>query len=570
MWQTNKKKSTLFLKALLFSVVMCLFILACRHVAEAAAGTFTTTLYSAPSGTAVTMGDLSGADMLGYTIKNTSGAGTSLTTVQFVLNGGGTGYSWSNTTAAPVGWTVSFPNAQTARFTANGAGYYIASGSSQNFLLVLGAITSNTRDTTDNLNNVQAWNTTGGNKKNNNPAGCSWTRRSLSINSFSVIPTNVSPGGGVNGTFTVVIVLANHSTSNGVTIVSNPQPPTQTWITGGVPLTVSANPSVTLNAGQSGTLTWTITTDGTGYKDCTKASPSTGSVYFTASLTNTAGAGGANRATSKSATTFNTPVTIGCFTGSLSIPTCISSGQTVTVSMQLSNGYSGDLTNINAFVQPGGTAATTYKTGPSQAQGWILSKGTTSTDIWTYQVIGGGSKLFFSSLNTTGVLSGATITAVVLPSSIVTLASTPTITVNTNQYSDKYLNVNVGLTFLNSLCNNINQVAITFPATWTYQDSSALITNGSTDYDDWGTGLAGTTVTFTAGTSMNPSSDPINPGSGDFEIFFSNIPAQQATPNFTVTVTDTTGAALSSFPTVTVGPAGANITPAKLWKEEVR
>ncbi len=33
MWQTNKKKSTLFLKALLYSVVMCLFIFAYRHVA---------------------------------------------------------------------------------------------------------------------------------------------------------------------------------------------------------------------------------------------------------------------------------------------------------------------------------------------------------------------------------------------------------------------------------------------------------------------------------------------------------------------------------------------------------
>lgn len=555
MRRTSKQRLRIALLAILLFAGLCL--VGARDAF--AARSFSLTLVNAP--VVVTMGDPAGT-VLTYRITNTNTGGDAaknITTVEFNV---AAPYSWAAGIAAPTGWQITVQTATRVTFTVT-AGTVppkIARNASQDFTLVLGAIPSAAQDTTSALSSVKATYDGGGQTKTyNNPASSAWTRKSLAITSFTALDATTGlqssfPGGQLTVTLTVV----NRSSSNWTGIVSVPQPPS-TVISGNPTVATVSSPSINLNAGQTGSLVWTYTIGGS----CGVANPPAGSVSF--SVTNARNS--TNATTSKSAA--SNAVEIGCYTGSLGMSaTCLSSGTDVTVAMTLKNGYASDISNVAASVVPGGTATKTYKSGPQYSSTTIVSGGT-ATATWVYTITGTAGQTFSFTGTATGKLPpNKTVNASVSPSAAGAIVAVPAIGVSPAALpSDKGKSAALTWSFTNTLCNPVKRVAVTVPAGWTYLDGSGLITNSGTVYDDWSDSLAGSTVTFNAGTNMSAAV-----GAGVFTVFV-NAPSAQAAYAFPVTLTEAAAGDPVTSLTTTVsisGATGSGMTRPGLWGEEAR
>ncbi len=527
-----------------------------------AAKSFTITLVNAP--VVVTMGDPAGT-VLTYQIKNTNtggDVGDSINQMEFNLNAP---YAWSNTTTAPAGWSITRPTTTKIIFavTANTIPPKIAPGSTQNFSLVLAAIPSGAQDSTALLRSAIATYDDTKSKILNNPASSSWTRKSLSIDSFTAVDsvtgqTASSPG----RTLTVTLTVTNRSTSNWTGIVSNPQPPTTTivWNTGSTTITTGSSPSINLNAGQTGTLTWTYTIG----SSCTVANPPSGTVFFTVNNVRNS----TSVATSKPGP-FNTAVVnVGCFSAAISLgSSCAVSGENVTVTMTLTNRYGNNITGAVATLTPSGTATKTYVSGPTPASVTVSSGGGTATISWVYTITGSPGQTYLFTGSATGTLQSTPTKSVSTPTAtsatgmIQIPVTLPTITGFT---TDRNQNVTVDFSFSNTLCANaIKKVDITLPAGWVYQDSSVVIDNSGSTFDDWTSTISGSVVSFTAGTNLSVS------GQGDFVITFTQIPSTQGNSIFPMVLTEAAAGnpTVSTSATVAVGAPGPGLSNPKMFRE---
>lgn len=544
----------------IFALILLIGILLCTSDAWAKKS-FSTSLVNTP--VVVTMGDPAGTSLT-YRIKNTNTGGDlgkSINKMEFDLNAP---YQWSATTVAPAGWSITTLTSTKIVFTvtADTIPPKIATGSTQDFTLILAAIPSGAQDSTDNLKSVKATYDDGKPPINGSTAFTSWTRKSLSIDSFTAVDNATGLSASTPGsTLTVTLTVTNRSTSNWTGIVSNPQPPTATIaLSPTTTVTTSSNPSINLNAGQTGPLVWTYTIG----SSCTVSNPPSGTVSF--SVTNVQNS--TNVATSKSSTS-NT-VDIGCFNAAFEpFNTCATSGDTMTVRADLTNKFGNDITSATPTLTTGGTATMTRVSGPTPASTTVGKNGGIATVTWSYTITGNPGNTYFFTVSATGTLQSTPakpVTTPVATSSAGSIFVPPSLQQATPITTDRFQMVTVLFTLTNSFCSNtIEKVGIGLPSNaWAYQDSSALINNSGAIIEDWTSTISGSTVSFTDGTPMGAN----GLGSGNFSIAFTQIPSAQGTYNFSTTITKNDGTILSGSVIVTVGGTpGPNLSNPKLFKE---
>jgi hypothetical protein len=583
MWWTNKKSRMLIkIMGLIFvATTMLILIAGWRQDAVGAPKTytFTTTIAAAP---VVTMGTpIPVGTLLNYSIVDT-GNQSNINSMTFTVPAN---YFLDPAIAGdyPLGWQASNPGGgSTITFTYVGPGGSTIlknSGNTQTFILRLrsNSVPSLVQDGTVTPSSVKATWANGhaattystGNARLANSA---WSVRSLAIISLTAVDSVTGlPSTQPGGTIVVTLTVANNSTGTANNVNISIARPTATLTVTTPPLTGNwgANPgAMTIPPGTS-YFTWNYSL--AGY-NC----PSAGSVFF--KYTNVSVASAPAGFSSQPGTFTSVSVPIGCFTGSIALtPTCLLSGAIATVTMTLKNEYVNDITGVTATIVPGGTAPgkTLVPGFPTYSNTTITANGGTITVTWKYTITGAfGQTYFFTAGVVQGTLLGATVNANVASLTQGSILTPLVIAPSPNTVpSDKNQMVDVSWTFTNTVCNPVNQVAISIPAGWIVSttggtlDASALITYPLVSCDDWIVNPAGAIITFTAGTNTIA----VN-GNATFTIFFSQVPTAQATYTFPVVVTDSV---LGNLPPVNttidvVAAAGSGINPAGLWGEQVR
>ena len=574
-----KKHKRMPRRIVLVCLISLLLMVACQTEAWAAKYSISIAKTAASPAVILTMGNVVAGTTLSYDITNL-GTGGSVYRVAFTVP---TGYTLAPAQAgdAPANWNsaaLSNGNRTMTFATTQNGGSTIARNATKTFILRLSsaAVPALNQDGTVTLSSVVATYNNNRTAILNNPAASTWSVRSLAINSITAVDSvtgqqSTTPGGSI----TVTLSVTNRSTGNWTGIISIPQPPTVAvvWNIGGTTITPGPNPSITLNAGQTGNLVWTYAVGSA----CGGAGSSSGSVTFSV----TGVRNNTNVATSVTAAVASNSVAIGCFTGTIALnPACLASGTNTTVAMTLQDGFLYQITGVTAPANPGfaGTAARTWVSGPTYIPGTTINAAGMITVTWVFTITGAAGQTFqFTGGTVTGTLQTAPtkpVTASITPSPVGTIVTPPTFPIPIATIaSDKNKMVDVSWSFNSNLCNTVNQVAITVPAGWTYLDGSALITDTNTGiaYDDWNVATAGAVVTFTAGTSI-PNS-PL-PGNGTFTLFFSQTPIVLVPTSywFPVVVSDSVLGPLAPVNTrVDINPAGGSgLSPAGLWGEQVR
>lgn len=364
-----KKEHVLFVLVFLISISLTNIAYGASRV-----GYYTLTM---PAETAVTMGDSSVT--LPITVNNLSSSTDSIGYVRLDFNANVYYISYSNT--APSGWTVSeIKNAGVGQtyivFTTTTNN--IAPGNSQTFNVILtgsnnGNIPAAASDQTDAI--VDDTNSTvitiseaKSNYFDRNTTGNSdnWQRKAL-YSSITATPSAVGSG----STITIILTVTNRSSGT----LYNVQPNNSSLAinaTGTASATLTSGPTPasisSLASGVSTTFQWTYTASGSGsLQFCSFAKNGTGS------------------ATSK--TVCSNYVAVGDFTATLSLSSSqVVSGQSITVTMTVTNKGSTNINNINPpsplnFQVLSGSVSSSC-TGPNPGTIGNLAPGASSTFEW--------------------------------------------------------------------------------------------------------------------------------------------------------------------------------------------
>jgi hypothetical protein len=497
-----------------------------------------------------------------------------ITTVRFRVSG--TYTTFSNTTAAPAGWTRSAYSTTSITFTASSAANRIPSSGTnyKDFILVLIMRTS-TVDRNDLLSSVRATfrRTTGGTSTVTNNNQGAWTLRSLSINSFTITDcAGVAIGSIPAGSnFCLVLTVRNVSSATQNNIISNPNPPAVAASAGITNATKNQAPATTYNpsplnlaAGASGTITFQYTTNTTD----------DGTVSFTATARNGA------TVTSKSAVS---PVlVISRFIAAIAVtPTCQYNGQNITATMTLTNGLTYNIINVTPTLNPTVGAPVVYVAGPAPGapNGPVLANGGTFVFTWIYQVNGGnpGDNVTFTGFaQGTGQTGGnpPRTTAVTVSPPVKRGGFDPIMTpANTNAGST---NEEVSWTVVNQGCAEVNQVSVTMPAGWVWNaDAYSLVQESAGNYiENWNVSVAGSNpVVFTSPDAAGRYPIGLD---GMFSAVFTATPATSGMNNVTIRVTDENGQWEDNIRQIMVDPfdntvsGQANYTGTGSWSEVVR
>ncbi len=533
------------------------------HAADAARR-FTNT--QAPvAGTAFDMGS---TQSLTYLITNTATAPDNAERIYEVRFGLSSGSLFSASTAAPAGWTRSAFSTTAVTFQASSWANAIAVGAGGvNFTLVINMRTAAADANTERLREIRAEftnTTTGppftstGRVTTNNPG--LWTLKSLAITSFQITDIGGAPVSAITSgsSFQVRMTVRNNSSVAQNPVVSNTNPPTSTE-TGTVTqvLTSTTGSPLNLAVGTSGTIIFTFST----------VTSDNGTIFFTANAQN------GTTVTSSNATTGT--LSVSSFAASISVvPVCQYSDANITVTMTVSNGsLTFPVTGVTPTLTPVAGVPVTAVSGPTPAS--IASIGTLSigTFTWVYQVNSvGATNPFTFSGSASGTRNAGLITSLTSTSSPATTRGTFTATVSpttTNASSDT-----VELTFgvvNNDGCANVNSVAVTTPAGWTWSADAYSLVNlsGVTSIETWTVGGANPVV-FTA---PNVAGQLPLTFSGAFSMVFSATPAAAGASVFTIRVTDNFGAFVDLPVTVTVNAFKSgtlNNAVNKTWREDFR
>ncbi|MBI3392283.1 MAG: Ig-like domain-containing protein [Nitrospirae bacterium] len=314
--------------------------------APAWAGTFTVT---GAAGQSVTMNDE--IDTLTFTVTNTDN-NDPINRVTFAFPSSLYYIEWG--TQAPAGWTINNITGVTSsiQFDASTNADRIAPGASLAFSIqVKGPGWTNfvrsASDQTDTLSSV----TVRGATEVFTLSGSlpTWPRRSLAV-TLVATPDAV----GVGQTITLTMQVENRSTASKASITASPNPPTIN-LGGGAAVTQTGGPTyspspLTLNAAAQGTITYTYRADAAG------------TVSWSAGAT-------AASATSKTGTS-NT-VVINPLAASLSVdPLCVTSGQNVTVKMQVQS--TGAVTTLTSGISSTDTTIPVASTTSFSGSGTLL------------------------------------------------------------------------------------------------------------------------------------------------------------------------------------------------------
>lgn len=512
--------------------------------------------------------DMGTTQSVTFRVANTSNgtnAAETITQVRFRLNG--TYTTFSNTTAAPAGWTLSAFSTTSVTFAANTAGDRIPSSGTnyKDFTLALIMATSS-QDRSDLLRDVRARFSTGNNVTINNQGA--WTLRSLSITSFTITDCAGAPIASLvaGSNFCLVMTVRNISSAVQNNIVSNPNPPTVTASAGITNATKNQSPTTTyspsplnLAVSASGTITFRYTTGATD----------DGTIFFTANARNGA------TVTSRSAVS---PVLdIGKFSASLgTAPACQYNGQNITVTMTLANGFGYNIINVTPTLTPAVGAPIVYVSGPAPGapNGPVPANGGTFVFTWVYRVSGGipGDIINFTgSAQGTGQTGGNPLRTTSVTAAPPVTRGGFTVAVNPASTYAGSSQEELAWTVTNLGCANINQAAIVLPGGWTFSgDSYSLVTNTVLSQVETWT-VAGTT--FTAPNAVDRM--PYN-NSGGFSLVFSGTPAAAGVAVFNVTVTDANGQAETTATNIAVNaynsavPGQGNYTGTGVWREEIK
>ncbi len=521
--------------------------------------------------------DMGTTQILAYSIANISNGGNAserIYEMRFRLPG--TGTVFSSTTAAPAGWTRTVFSTTSVTFQANDWTTAIVPGSSLGFDLGL-VMRTTSADVSETLRDARASFTLDTNFANgitrsgrvttNNPG--SWQLKSLQVTSFQTvdITTGLPVSTIIAGqSFRLVMTVRNISSATLTSIITSPNPPAtiETGIvTQGLTSTIYSPNPLTLAPNASGTITFTYTT----------AVTDGGTITFSAFARN-----GANNATSRTALSNLLTVSAGLFIANVTVSTasvspCAYSGQTITVTMHLSNSYLYGITAITPTLAPTVGGIVTLTSGPTPA---TRSMGASTTlneaFVWTYQVTGGiaGQTLQFTG-TATGTASapgsGAKTTPAATSPSVKRGGFSPAVSpVQTNADS---INEEITLSILNNGCGaDVQSVSIALPGGWTY-GGDAYSSQDVTWNPASGTGP----VVFSAPAAANQ----IPPGgSGSYSLIV-GTPTTTGSYNFTLTITDDLGVSITSTTAIpiTVNPfnSGApsiNNTIPDTWREEFR
>lgn len=499
---------------------------------------------------------------LSYQVANTNTGGNigeRIFQVRFTI---GNGSLFSNTTAAPAGWTRSAFSTTSVTFLANSWANAIAVGGSANFSLVL-AMLSTTTDQSQTLASVRATYTTtttgppfksSGRATINNPG--SWTLKSLAITSFQITDTLGNPITALlaGSSFRLVMTVQNFSTVTQSGIISSPNPPTAVK-TGTVTqsLTGTVGSPLTLAAGASGTITFTFST----------AATDNGTIYFTAFARASASV------TSASATSTTLTVSSCVLAASFTAPassSCLYSGSNITLTLALTNYCGSTLTTVTPTLATTGPA--TLVSGPTPATIASLASGAATSVNWTYQINSSAATNPFTFSGSATSASPA-VTSPTATSPTITRGEYPTV-VNPSVTDASSTNVELTWSVTNSGCAAAKSVAVTFPAGWTWANDAYSLVNLSAinPVETWV--ASGTNpVTFTS--PDIPNQLPLTFG-GNFSLVFSATPATAGSSSFTVGVTDANNITVSAPVSVTVNPynsaaGGLNFLTNDTWRE---
>lgn len=514
-----------------------------RQSAAEAAYNFTSTMTNAPTPVEFTMGDPAS---ITFQITNSSTGGEvdqRIYQMRFRLDSTTGGTVFSNTTAAPAGWTRTAFSTTSITFRANTAndaivctigGCPVGPSTSKTFTLniVAGRYSS---DVTHDLRDVRAyfqdstfsWPPSRSDSTITRTSGTSvglWTLKSLLM---TLVPSTTAVP--VGGTFTLTMTVTNRSTSNLTGITSNPKPPTRQYNHLNNPptpvavATISNPANLNLNAGATGTMVWTYTTTGSG----------PGTVRFQAYA-------GVGTRTSKLIT--SVPVSIGVISGSFSItPTCLFSGNVATFVLTVTNVTGGTVNNIvPTALTRGGTATIGAFTGPAPASIASLANNSAGTFTWTATVTGTVGSTYSVTGSATG--NGGNTTGPVVSGTedvggyVINLDVTETNLSSTNQP--------LTWSITNQGCAPAQSVSISFPSGWVWgggaEDGYALVTDTVGNLvESWvASGPTSGPVQFASPSAAGRI--PLTEG-GDFELVFSAVPTSGTSSTFTVTVTDENG-----------------------------
>lgn len=505
------------------------------------------------------------------TNSNTGGdAGERIHEVRFRMSGGRS--TFSSAVAAPPGWTRTSYSTTSVTFRANSWANCIVTGSFLDFPIVFN-FRQTTADTNELLRDIRARSTgtTGGppfrnagSDTDSNQGG--WTLKALAI-AMQITDTGGTPITSLvaGDSYRLVMTVTNRSTTIQSSIVSVNNPPAQTAsFTGAAPTNVppavnSPNP-LTLASGASGTVTFSYNTSATAY----------GTVYYTAYARNSSGS-------ATSPIVVSPTLFVGLFTATVTVSpsSCLYSGQSFTVQMQLTNRYGFDITGVTPTMSVSLVGAPlTVTSGPSPATGTVTGSGGTLTVTWIYQVTAaanGESFTFDGSASGTGGGQTRSTSA----SSLTTKAGGYSI--GLNQTNASSTNEEIAWVFDNNGCAATNWVEVNYPASWTWgggsEDRYSLVETGV------GTSVENTwTVSTPTGTSVRFTAPAVADrlyigGEGDFRLTFSSTPASTGS-SITVTVTDANGTSVV-VPTgaVTVNSfnaGGLNDASGLIWQEQFR
>lgn len=517
------------------------------------------------------------AQSVTFTVNNTSSAGERIYIMRFRINSGSV---FNAATAAPAGWTRTAFSTTSVTFQATDWTTSIVAGSSLAFTLQLNLRTTSP-DVTEHLrdaratftldNNFSNGITSNGTRTISNPG--SWTLKSLQITGFQTTDTSGTPVSAIaaGANFRVLITVKNVSNATQSNIVANPTPPTQTrtptWssLLTNCSLTSTSPSPLNLAAGASGTMTYT----------CTTVAADNGTVFFTANVLN--GTGTATSRSVNSNTLTVSSVTVAWRPITPAPPNCLFSGNTATMTLRVTNSTAVTITSVS----PSGFtltalngASTSAQTGPAPASVASLAPAAFQDFVWTVVVTGTVPVPPTTSPNIT-VGAAATYTAG---------ATTTTPTTSSTKFLDDYVvNVNpassnasstnqeLTWTVTNRGCANVNSVAITLPAGWTFGDGYSVVEDMTgTDQDNWT--LAATTFTAPNAAGRTPVSVPATSTyyDGNYSLLFSATPGTTGASTFTVRVTDDNGAFVDHTTPVTVNafdPTGPNLTKPSTWRE---
>jgi len=402
---------------------------------------------------------------------------------------------------------------------------------------------------------------------------------SLQITSFQTTDLSGTPittvVAGTNFKLAITVKNVSTVTQSGITIENLTSVRTGSW-QGSSPNCGSATPvSLTLASGALGTITYT----------CTTNANDSGTVSFTADARD-----GTNTATSRTATS-NT-LACGNFTAAVKINgsgtgSCVYLNGSMTVTMDLTNGFSYSITSVTPTLAPPGGGVVTLVSGPTPASVASIGANSTITNAftWVYTFSGGAAGTNYTVSGTaTGTASGGGGGSRATPAGSATVrrGGYEPVSISPSSTNASSNNLELSWSMTNNGCADVSSVQITLPAGWTYggdsysqieQNNPPNPSNSSIE-NVWA--VSGTNpVLFQAPASPpNPNNNwPLvvaSPKNAELHLVFSNTSSATGSATFTFRVTDTNGTFVDLSSVITANPFGSgtlNQTQPSIWRE---